>query len=122
MKLAGVAEEAYGVQVLCEFDCFASPLINDEEARDEIAGVAAELLGQDKVQISEKPAFGFAGDDFAEYLKESKGAYVHLGVADDNPASQAGLHSDKLEPAEEAVVIAADLHLNYALSYLAQAE
>lgn len=122
VKLSGVAEESYGVQVLCEFDCFASPLINDEDAREEVAGVAAELLGKDKVKISEKPAFGFAGDDFAEYLKDSKGAYVHLGVADDNPASQAGLHSDKLEPAEEAVVIAADLHLNYALSYLAQAE
>lgn len=122
VKLAGAVEEIYGVQVFCEFDCFASPLINDEEARDEIAAAAAELLGQDKVKISEQPAFGFAGDDFAEYLKDSKGAYVHLGVADDNPASQAGLHSDKLEPAEEAVVIAADLHLNYALSYLGQVE
>ena len=43
-------------------------IINDETVREEVTQTAVELLGEDKVQISEAPVFGFAADDFAEYL------------------------------------------------------
>lgn len=70
-ELADSVELIYGVQVLCEYECFAKTLINDETARQEVARVAASLLGEDKVQLSEQPVFGFAGDDFSEFLQES---------------------------------------------------
>ncbi len=111
---------SYGVQILCEYECFARALINDETARQEVAQVAAKLLGADKVEISESPIFGFAGDDFSEFLQESQGAYAHVGVYTEGSASARVLHSEKMAPAEAAVDIAADLHINYALSYLEQ--
>lgn len=117
-ELADSVGLSYGVQVLCEYDCFARALINDETARQEVAQVAEDLLGKDKVEISEAPIFGFAGDDFSEYLQESQGAYAHVGVYPEGSASARVLHSEKLAPAEEAVDIAADLHINYALDYL----
>ena len=106
------------MQVYCEYECFAKALINDETARQEVADVAASLWGQDKVKISEQPLFGFAADDFSEYLQASRGAYAHVGVYREGSASARVLHNEKLAPAEEAVDIAADLHINYALAYL----
>ncbi|MBQ7497222.1 MAG: amidohydrolase [Selenomonas sp.] len=117
-ELADSMELIYGVQVLCEYECFARALINDETARQEVARVAASLLGEDKVQLSEQPVFGFAGDDFSEFLQESQGAYAHVGVWQEDSDSAKVLHSEKLAPAEEAVDIAADLHINYALAFL----
>ena len=117
-ELADSVELIYGVQVLCEYECFAKALLNDETARQEVAQVAASLLGEDKVQLSEQPVFGFAGDDFSEYLQESQGAYAHVGVWQEGSDSAKVLHNEKLAPAEEAVDIAADLHINYALAFL----
>lgn len=117
-ELADSTALGYGVQVCCEYECFAKALINDETVRQEVADVAASLWGQDKVKISEQPLFGFAADDFSEYLQASRGAYAHVGVYREGSASARVLHNEKLAPAEEAVDIAADLHINYALAYL----
>ena len=84
--------------------------------------MARQLLGEGGVEISDEPAFGFAADDFSEFLRECSGAYAHVGVgAEGKPASREPLHSDRLEPEEEAVIIAANLHLNYALQVLGAA-
>ena len=120
-KISELAEKVtavYGVQAAAEYDCFASALINDETAREEISQVAAELLGKDKVKLSEAPIFGFAADDFAEYIKEIPGVYAHVGTAQEGSDSAKVLHSEKLAPPDEAVPIAADLHINYALTFL----
>ena len=102
------------------YDCNASPLINDEQAREEAVQIARKLLGEDKVTISEAPVFGFAADDFAEYIKDVPGVYAHVGTAMEGSDSARVLHSEKLAPAEEAVEVAADLHINYALNFLGQ--
>lgn len=41
-----------------------------------------------------------------------------MGVWQEGSASAKVLHNEKLAPAEEAVDIAADLHINYALAFL----
>ena len=120
-KIAELAESVssgYGVQAAVEYDCFARAIINDETVREEVTQTAVELLGEDKVQISEEPVFGFAADDFAEYLRDVPGVYAHVGVAEEGSDSARVLHSEKLAPAEAAVEIAADLHIHYALNYL----
>lgn len=120
-ELAAGTALLYGVEAECQFKLFAEPLENDPVVREEVAAMARQLLGEDKAVIVRQPAFGFAADDFSEFLQECPGVYAHLGVAaEDNPASREPLHSDRLAPKEEAVVIAADLHINYALKVLGQ--
>lgn len=120
-ELSKGAELLYGVTVECEFDCFAVPLENNPTVRDEVLETARELLGEDKAVLVRRPAFGFAGDDFSEFLQDCPGAYAHLGVASEQrPASREPLHSERLAPEEEAVVIAADLHINYTLRALGE--
>ena len=119
-ELAENIAAVYGVQAAVTYDCNASPLINDEQAREEAAQIARKLLGEDKVTISEAPVFGFAADDFAEYIKDVPGVYAHVGTAREGSDSARVLHSEKLAPAEEAVEVAADLHINYALNFLGQ--
>ena len=118
-ELAAGVERLYRVKAACEIVDCADVLVNDDTVREEVAEVARQLLGEGGVEISEEPAFGFAADDFSEFLRECPGAYAHVGVgAEGKPASWEPLHSDRLEPEEEAVIIAANLHLNYALQVL----
>ena len=121
-ELAAGVERLYRVKAACEIVNCADVLVNDDTVREEAAEVARQLLGEGGVEISEEPAFGFAADDFSEFLRECPGAYAHVGVgAEGKPASWEPLHSDRLEPEEEAVIIAANLHLNYALQVLGAA-
>ncbi|MBQ1613092.1 MAG: amidohydrolase [Selenomonas sp.] len=120
-ELAGQVAAGYGVQAAVEYDCFARAIVNDETVREEVSQVVADLLGEDKIQISETPVFGFAADDFAEYIREIPGVYAHVGTAQAGSDSAKVLHSEKLAPPDEVVEIAADLHINYALTFLGRA-
>ncbi len=110
--------EIYGAQAEIYFENFSPALINDEDAFNEAVSIASELLGADNVHKNCSKDFG--ADDFAVFIKQEKGVYVHVGVANEDENSQLPLHSSHLTPDEGALKIAAELHVRYALQALSR--
>lgn len=108
----------YGVRALTEVERCTPALINSDEAYEEVCRAAGKLVGKENVIADQTLLMGFSADDFAEFIQEEKGAYAHVGVANDTPSSRVSLHSEFLEPDEGALAVAAGLHVEYALSIL----
>ncbi|MCD8123019.1 MAG: M20 family metallopeptidase [Clostridiales bacterium] len=104
----------YGAQADVEFESSTSVLVNDDTAYEEAVNVARSALGEENVIEEQRLIMGFAGDDFAEFLKNAKGVYAHVGTANGRPESSCPLHSDYYEPDEKALFTAAELHVAYA--------
>lgn len=117
LDILSAVDTIHGVKSTYYFEGFASVLRNDSEAAAEVTKVFENMPGDCKVVHSAKPVFAFAADDFAEFLKETKGVYVHLGVANDNPHSSVGLHQSDFEPDEKAISLGAELFINYAMGF-----
>ncbi len=58
------------------------PLINDPAATHLAADVAAQLVGNERVERAMQPVLG--SEDFAYMLEEKKGAYILLGNGKDS--------------------------------------
>ena len=82
----GVAE-ALGVTAEIDFRLIFAPLFNETDATVAIADVAAELVGEDKVDRRKVPATG--SEDFSFMLEKVPGAYINLG----NGEKSAPLHN-----------------------------
>ena len=125
-KITEVAEmtaRMRGCQAEVTFETFASVLSNDPDAREEVKALAEDVLGPEHVYADEEVLFGFAADDFSALIQETKGVYVHVGTADPaRPETSLPIHSDRLDVDEEALLVAADLHVRYALSVLKEEE
>lgn len=59
-----------------EYSYGPPPVVNNKEIVDFAKQSAVNALGKENVQVLEKPIL--AGEDFAYYLEETKGAYVFL--------------------------------------------
>jgi metal-dependent amidase/aminoacylase/carboxypeptidase family protein len=60
-----------------------------------------------------------AADDFAAFIQTVKGVYVHVGTANDaQPNTRQALHHNEFDLDERALLLAAGLHVGYALSVL----
>ena len=82
----------YGGTAEVEWDDFATPLTNDA---------------------------GVSGDDFAEYLLQTKGAYAYLGTANPKkPHTCISNHRGDFDIDEETLPLGAALYAAYALSVL----
>ncbi len=71
---------AYGVSARIAFDEGYPATVNDAEAVAFAAGVAAEIVGADRVATDAGPEMG--AEDFAYMLQARPGAYVFLGQGD----------------------------------------
>ena len=76
-------------------------LKNNDGLTEILSGIAAELLGEDKVEISRETSMG--ADDFAYFAKEVPSLYFDLGVGRDDPCQNFPLHSSKFNPEESAM-------------------
>jgi amidohydrolase len=109
----------YGGTAEVELIKLHGPVINDPQAAQEVLAVARDLWGEDQVTASPTPIMGMAGDDFAPFLSKYKGVYAHVGVADPaRPHTCLPLHNCRYDISEEALPVAAGLHVGYALSVL----
>ena len=76
------------------------------------------LLGAAKV-LSAHRALSLSGDDFAEYLLQTKGAYAYLGTANPKkPHTCISNHRGDFDIDEETLPLGAALYAAYALSVL----
>lgn len=109
----------HGGKATTKFESFAKALINDDIAFDEVYKIASSIVGAENVVTEQKRIIGLGSDDFSEYLQDTKGVYLHVGTANKhNPDTQYSLHNNKFDVDEQALLIAASLHIEYALTIL----
>lgn len=110
--------DIYGGRAEVQWTDITAALINDPQACQE-AAAAAKLLGEGVRVITDR-SLSLCGDNFAEYLLHTPGAYAYLGSG--NPAlpnTLSSLHSEDFDVDEKALTLGAGLYAGYALSRLA---
>lgn len=116
-SLAKGITDTYGGSVSFEWADFTSPLINDEAASLEAQKVARRLFGDENV-IANRP-YALGGDDFAEYIIKVPGVYGYVGSGNpSNPDTQVAHHNTHFDIDEESLVVAAAMHVAYAINFL----
>lgn len=116
-KIAKSIGEIYGAEVLVEFKDYASPLINDEKVSEEVATIANTIVGEDNVITNSPKRLG--ADDFAEFLIEVPGTYIHVGTKNSCNSNTASEHHNHLfDIDEEGLLITTNIEVDYVLSKL----
>jgi len=91
------------------------PTLNSEKEAEIAREAARDLFGKDKVTEG-KPSMG--GEDFAYYLQKVPGAYMHIGVRDEERGLIKPLHNPHFDLDESALYKGSALHVGTALKYL----
>lgn len=95
----------------------AAPLINAELPAKHAAQVAASIVGEDNVILTNPKSLG--ADDFADFLAAAPGVYARVGTRNLNdPNTWYGHHHEKFDIDEKGLAVATELHVRYALDYL----
>lgn len=117
VQIAEQTAKLYGARAEVDFLDFAAPIVNDAEVAAEVSTITEPLVGSENIVTDFKRALG--ADDFADYLQVTKGMYAFLGtknVAKPNTAS--AQHHGLFDIDEEALLLAANVYVDYALSVL----
>lgn len=109
-SIAKLTAETYGATAEVEFIDYASPLVNDLEVTNEISEVAGQIVSNEN--IIKNAGKNMMADDFAEYLLNTKGAYVFVGSSKDESTSYPH-HHEKFNIDEEAILVSANLYVDY---------
>lgn len=117
-EIAKGTAAVYGGTADVDIQNYTCPLINDETVAAEVLKTAKALFGKDTAVLNYPKTM--MGDDFAEFLQETKGMYVWVG-SNDGPDSDTAYphHHEKFNLNERAVLAASELYEGYALNFLA---
>lgn len=116
-KIAKAIGESYGAEVTVEFKDYASPLINDEKVTNEVANIASKIIGEENVITNAPKRLG--ADDFAEFLIDVPGTYIHVGTKNDcNLNTCAEHHNHLFDIDEEGLLITTNIEVDYVLDKL----
>lgn len=111
----GIAS-GYGASAVLEASLGYAALVNHDAAVDEIAAVAAELLGPEALRWKAKPSLGV--EDFSYFIEKVPGAFYHLGCGNEAKGVVAPLHSAAFDIDEDCLPIGAALQARLALRHL----
>lgn len=116
-KIAKSIGEIYGAEVIVEFRDYASPLINDEKVSEEVAVIASDIVGKENVITNSPKRLG--ADDFAEFLIEVPGSYIHVGTKNlKNSNTSVAHHNDLFDIDEEGLLVITNIEVEYILNKL----
>lgn len=116
-KIAKSIGEIYGSEVIVEFRDYASPLINDEKVSEEVAVIASDIVGKENVITNSPKRLG--ADDFAEFLIEVPGSYIHVGTKNlKNANTSVAHHNDLFDIDEEGLLVITNIEVDYILNKL----
>lgn len=119
IRLAKDIAAVYGAEAEVDWVEFASPLINDAQAAEEVAALAREHWSEKRV-VTDR-AISLTGDDFAEYILDVPGAYAYLGTGDPvREQTRHNIHSADFEIDERALPLGAWLHAASAIHWLSE--
>ena len=103
---SGALEVHYGYEAL----------VNHDQAVDEVAATARELLGPDRILWKAKPSMGV--EDFSYFLQERPGAFYNLGCGNEATGVTAPLHNSRFDIDEDCLVIGAAMQAALAMRFL----
>lgn len=107
----------YGAEAEVEFQGFANPLINDEEAVEEVTEVAKQVIEEKNIISNFEKMLG--ADDFADFLQETKGMYAFVGTRNkEKPNTASAHHHGLFDIDEEGLLLSCNLYVDYALQVL----
>lgn len=113
--LAKQTAALFGGSAELYWDDFTPPLINDAQVCAEAAAVVDALRGPGYVKTDR--ALSLSGDNFAEYLLHTPGAYAYLGTGNpEMPHTMHPNHNGSFDIDENALTLGAELLAAYALS------
>lgn len=102
-EIAENTARSHGAKAIVDFEEGYPVLINDDEVVDVLRDLAEETLGRDKVSFKEFPSLG--ADDFAFFLKKTRGAYYFLGCGNKSKNWTAPIHNEHFKVDEECLKI-----------------
>ena len=115
--IAKQTAELYGAEAEVEFQGFANPLINDEEAVEEVTEVAKQVMEEQNIISNFEKMLG--ADDFADFLQETKGMYAFVGTRNkEKPNTASAHHHGLFDIDEEGLLLSCNLYVDYALQVL----
>lgn len=115
--IAKQTAELYGAEAEVEFQGFANPLINDEEAVKEVTEVAKQVMEEKNIISNFEKMLG--ADDFADFLQETKGMYAFVGTRNkEKPNTASAHHHGLFDIDEEGLLLSCNLYVDYALQVL----
>lgn len=115
-RTARAVGEAHRTRVEFTREAYTDALSNDPVAAGLAAEVAARVPGVERVITDGQP--NATGDDFALFLHHAPGVYLKVGSGG-TPETDQPQHSHEFALNEAALPIAAELHVSYALRWLA---
>lgn len=115
-RIAGSTALAHGTTAEFTRTVYADVLVNDPAAAALGARVARETPGVERVVTDGPRSAG--GDDFAVFLHHAPGLYARVGSGG-TPATSHPHHTYEFALNEAALPIGAELHVGYALRWLA---
>lgn len=115
-RIAATVAQAHGTTAELTRTVYADVLVNDAQAAALAAGIARDLPGVERV-ITDGPRSA-GGDDFAVFLHHAPGVYARVGSGG-TPATEHAHHTYEFALNEAALPIGAELHVSYALRWLA---
>jgi len=106
---------AHGATAEIEFEKGFPVTVNDATVADRVQELAAGLIGPDSVHTMPAPVMG--AEDFSYVAERVPGAMVFLGgrAADEDPATYADNHSDRVVFDEPAMAVGAALYAEVGL-------
>lgn len=116
----GIANSFGGNATVTELSS-APPLVNDLQLTDQMADIARELLGNERVYCMDEGGMG--SEDFASFTYELPCSYLLLGAGtpQENPAFGQPMHNEKVVFNEDILHLGTALETYCALQWLEQA-
>lgn len=118
-RVAGSIAHAHECDVEVDLEAGYPVTVNDDDFADFTAGVATELLGEDRVHIMPAPIMG--AEDFSYVLQRVPGTMAFLGACPPGVDHETAPpnHSNRVVFDEEAMVTGVAMYVAVALRHLA---
>jgi len=113
-RLQGICK-TYSMTYTLDYQIFNSPLINTDSVVNLCLKSAKQVYGNKNIELLKTPSMG--GEDFSEYLKKIKGAFIYIGTSSSQKTSYPW-HHEKFDLDERALPKAAQYIANTAKIFL----
>ncbi|HEY1795207.1 MAG TPA: M20 aminoacylase family protein [Stellaceae bacterium] len=113
-RVAEGTAASLGAEVAMRYERRYPPTVNSMAETEIAAGIAADIVGADKVRRDLLPSMG--AEDFAWFLQEKPGAYIWIG----NGEEAANLHNPHYDFNDDILLLGASYWVRLAESVLAK--
>jgi amidohydrolase len=87
-------------------------VMNNEKLTERFRASAVNVVGEEHMRANER---GMGGEDFAYFAKEKPGAFMRLGIRNEEKGITVGVHNEHFEIDESALAIGVDVFTQFIL-------